>query len=378
MSRILKTMPRKSNVYYDKETKTYYSVASLGFDKITGKRMQKKKRGFRTQKEAKDWHTQTMAKHAKKAITNGIQLTFKMFLDNYYIPNYEKTASARTFRTFSSNLKRLVYFFDMKMVDIKPIHVGYWQTELLKEKLSNAYVRALHRTLVSILNAALTLEIISDNPAKQVGNIAKKRQEIDFWTVEEFQTFISSFDLNKYKERLYYTAFTLFFMTGLRKSELQALTWQDIDFSDNSLMVNKSLYYKSKNDWIINPTKTKTGIRKIYLDKTTVKILSDWEKWQKIEDNDFVFSQKGSPMSSTSFQYMLKKHCELVNVKPIRIHALRHSHASLLLALGMNDLELQNRLGHTNISTTLGTYSHLRPTAMKEVADKLDGILSIK
>lgn len=378
MSRILKTMPRKSNVYYDKETKTYYSVASLGFDKITGKRMQKKKRGFRTQKEAKDWHTQTMAKHAKKAITNGIQLTFKMFLDNYYIPNYEKTASARTFRTFSSNLKRLVYFFDMKMVDIKPIHVGHWQTELLKEKLSNAYVRALHRTLVSILNAALTLEIISDNPAKQVGNIAKKRQEIDFWTVEEFQTFISSFDLNKYKERLYYTAFTLFFMTGLRKSELQALTWQDIDFSDNSLMVNKSLYYKSKNDWIINPTKTKTGIRKIYLDKTTVKILSDWEKWQKIEDNDFVFSQKGSPMSSTSFQYMLKKHCELVNVKPIRIHALRHSHASLLLSLGMNDLELQNRLGHTNISTTLGTYSHLRPTAMKEVADKLDGILSIK
>lgn len=371
-------MPRKSNVYYDKETKTYYSVASLGFDKITGKRMQKKKRGFRTQKEAKDWHTQTMAKHAKKAITNGIQLTFKMFLDNYYIPNYEKTASARTFRTFSSNLKRLVYFFDMKMVDIKPIHVGHWQTELLKEKLSNAYVRALHRTLVSILNAALTLEIISDNPAKQVGNIAKKRQEIDFWTVEEFQTFISSFALNKYKERLYYTAFTLFFMTGLRKSELQALTWQDIDFSDNSLMVNKSLYYKSKNDWIINPTKTKTGVRKIYLDKTTVKILSDWEKWQKVEDNDFVFSQKGSPMSSTSFQYMLKKHCMMVNVKPIRIHALRHSHASLLLALGMNDLELQNRLGHTNISTTLGTYSHLRPTAMKEVADKLDGVLLIK
>ena len=378
MSKILKTMPKKSNVYYDKETKTYYSVASLGFDKITGKRMQKKKRGFRTQKEAKDWHTQTMAKHAKKAITNGIQLTFKMFLDNYYIPNYEKTASARTFRTFSSNLKRLVYFFDMKMVDIKPIHVGHWQTELLKEKLSNAYIRALHRTLVSILNAALTLEIISDNPAKQVGNIAKKRQEVDFWTVEEFQTFISSFDLNKYKERLYYTAFTLFFMTGLRKSELQALTWQDIDFSDNSLMVNKSLYYKSKNDWIINPTKTKTGVRKIYLDKTTVKILSDWEKWQKVEDNDFVFSQKGSPMSSTSFQYMLKKHCKMANVKPIRIHALRHSHASLLLALGMNDLELQNRLGHTNISTTLGTYSHLRPTAMKEVADKLDGVLSIK
>ena len=352
-------MPKKANVYYDKQTNSYYAVASLGYDKITGKRMQKKKRGFRTQKEAKDWHTQTMAKHSKKAITNGTQLTFKMFLDNYYIPHYEKTVSARTFYTFSSNLKRLVYFYDMKIVDIKPIHIGYWQTELLKEELSNTYVRLLHGTLVSIFNF-------------------KKRQEVDFWTVEEFQTFISSFDLEKYKERLYYTAFTLFFMSGLRKSELQALTWQDIDFSDNSLMVNKSLYYKSKNDWIINSTKTITGVRKIYLDKITVKILSDWEKWQKVEDTDFVFSQKGSPMSPTSFHYMLKKHCELVNVKPIRIHALRHSHASLLLSLGMNDLELQNRLGHTDISTTLGTYSHLRPTAMKEVADKLDGVLLIK
>ena len=62
----------------------------------------------------------------------------------------------------------------------------------------------------------------------------------------------------------------------------------------------------------------------------------------------------------------------------LNLFVYRHSHASLLLSLGMNDLELQNRLGHTDISTTLGTYSHLRPTAMKEVADKLDGVLLIK
>ena len=153
-------MPKKANVYYDKQTNSYYAVASLGYDKITGKRMQKKKRGFKTQKEAKDWHTQTMAKHSKRAITNGIKLTFKMFLDNYYIPHYEKTVSARTFYTFSSNLKRLAYFYDMKIVDIKPIHVGYWQTELLKEELSNTYVRLLHGTLVSIFNFALKLEFI--------------------------------------------------------------------------------------------------------------------------------------------------------------------------------------------------------------------------
>lgn len=66
---------------------------------------------------------------------------------------------------------------------------------------------------------------------------------------------------------------------------------------------------------------------------------------------------------------------EMAGVKSIRIHDLRHSHASLLLSLGMNDLELKNRLGHADIQTTLGVYSHLRPTAMREVADKLEGVI---
>ena len=73
----------------------------------------------------------------------------------------------------------------------------------------------------------------------------------------------------------------------------------------------------------------------------------------------------------------MKKHGEMAGVKSIRIHDLRHSHASLLLSLGMNDLELKNRLGHADIQTTLGVYSHLRPSAMKEVADKLEGVISL-
>ena len=73
----------------------------------------------------------------------------------------------------------------------------------------------------------------------------------------------------------------------------------------------------------------------------------------------------------------MKKHGKMAGVKSIRIHDLRHSHASLLLSLGMNDLELKNRLGHADIQTTLGVYSHLRPSAMKEVADKLEGVISL-
>lgn len=74
---------------------------------------------------------------------------------------------------------------------------------------------------------------------------------------------------------------------------------------------------------------------------------------------------------------MLIRHAVKVNIKPIRVHDLRHSHASLMLQLGMNDLELKNRLGHSDISITLGVYSHLHPTAMRSVADKFNGLVKV-
>lgn len=167
-------------------------------------------------------------------------------------------------------------------------------------------------------------------------------------------------------------------MTGLRISELQALTWEDVDFEKKAVQVNKSMFYQNKNNWQINPTKTFSSNRKIYLDDTTIKALSLWKNHQKkLGKISFVFSYNCLPVTKTMLANSMKKHGEMAGVKSIRIHDLRHSHASLLLSLGMNDLELKNRLGHADIQTTLGVYSHLRPSAMKEVADKLEGVLSL-
>ena len=98
---------------------------------------------------------------------------------------------------------------------------------------------------------------------------------------------------------------------------------------------------------------------------------------KKLGKISFVFSYNCLPVTKTMLANSMKKHGEMAEIKSIRIHDLRHSHASLLLSLGMNDLELKNRLGHADIQTTLGVYSHLRPSAMKEVADKLEGVLSL-
>lgn len=116
-------MPKIPHVYYDKASSSYYAVASLGFDEVTGKRMQKKKRGFKTQAEAKKWYDDFIAKHSKKAIVHGATLKVELFLEKYFVPHYKNKVTARTFMTFSSKLKRLKYFYPMKMVDVKPIHI---------------------------------------------------------------------------------------------------------------------------------------------------------------------------------------------------------------------------------------------------------------
>lgn len=372
-------MPKVSHVYYDKTTGTYYAVASLGFDAVTGKRMQKKKRGFRTQAEAKKWYDEYMAKHSKKAVTNGLTLTLKQFLDSYFVPDYQNKVQTRTFMTFKSKLLRLDYFYKMKLVDIQAIHVKNWHTLLFENGLSNNYVKDLHQSLKEILDMAMRLGIISENPARIAKNVSRTKAKVDFWTREEFERFINTFEKDDVLEHLKFVTCLFLFMTGLRMSEMQALTWQDIDFEEKSFVVSKSIFYQNRNSWHINQTKTASSTRKIYLDDTTLQELLEWREHQKkIGQIDFIFSYNCMPITKTMLKKAIVTHSKQANVKAIRIHDLRHSHASLLLSLGTNDLELQNRLGHANIQTTLGVYSHLRPTAMKEVADRLEGQVKLK
>ena len=220
--------------------------------------------------------------------------------------------------------------------------------------------------------------MLPTNVAKTVGNVKKDRPKVDFWTVEEFQRFIGTFDKSNIYELLYFTTFWFFFMTGVRTSELQAIEWAKIDWEAGSVLIDCSMYFKSKKEWYITDTKSFSGVRLIYLDDDTLKHLRYWQETQaQIGNHRFVFSLTDSPLIKSTLGRVLKNHSDFAHVKPIRIHDLRHSHASFMLALGMNDLEMQNRLGHADIKTTLGTYSHLRPNAMKEVARRMSGQIVI-
>lgn len=371
-------MPKIANIY-SMPNGTFRASVSLGFDPSTGKRIQKFKNGFKSQKEAQEWRLRMLADFGKGALSANSTMTFGKFLDDFFIPDYRSKVRQRTFDMSLSKFKRLQYFEKMKLSAITAPQVKKWQNILFQEGLSNNYVRTVHQILQQVLDLAVKLGMIPRNVAKVVGNVKKDRPKVDFWTVEEFERFIATFNRTDLLGLLHFVVFWFFFMTGLRTSELQALTWSDIDWENKAVLVKKSMYYKSQKEWTITETKSVSGVRLIYLDDDTVNYLKEWQEAQKQVGGsiEFVFSLTGQPLIKSTLSRIITRHSQYAGIKKIRVHDLRHSHASFMLALGMNDLEMQTRLGHADIKTTLGTYSHLRPTAMKEVAHRMTGQVKV-
>lgn len=226
------------------------------------------------------------------------------------------------------------------------------------------------------LDLAVKLGLISQNVAKTVGNVKKGKQTVDFWTKEEFDKVIATFDKSNYYEHFSFVLIWSLFMTGMRFGEAQAIEWKDIDFENNTLTINKNMVYNSATDYYTKSPKTKAGNRVIALDKQTIDHLKEWETVQKKNViSKYVFSYSGLPIIKSTVKRILDRHSALAQVHRIRIHALRHSHASFLISLGVNAIVIRDRLGHEDIETTLGTYGHLYDNCHFEVADKLNSVL---
>lgn len=234
--------------------------------------------------------------------------------------------------------------------------------------------------LQKTLDLAVTLGLLQKNVAKTVGNVKKVKKKVDFWTKEEFEKVIATFQLDDYYEHFSFITIWLLFMTGLRFGEAQALEWDsDIDLEEQTLTVSKSMYYKNAKEFAITEPKTKASNRTIALDDDTINFLKKWRERQlDVFPSKYVLSYNGLPTNKSATFHIIEQHSKLANVHKIKTHALRHSHASLLISLGENALVIRDRLGHEDIQTTLGTYGHLYPNMNREVANRLKNIIKVE
>lgn len=346
--------------YYDNKYNYWYS--KFYYTDVTGVLRQKMKRGFTTQYDAQKY--EVMFKEYGEAHLN------ILFIDFYklYYNDISKRIKLSTLITKDKifELHILPYFGNMYMDKIKPVDIRNWQTTLLSKNYSNAYLRGINVQLTALFNFAVTFYGLSTNPCKQAGCIIKpEKKEMKFWTSHEYSSFISSFN----RGTLAHTVFETLYWTGIREGELLALTLNDINFEKSHLTINKTLHKIQGKNLITSP-KTPRSNRIVPIPFFLCDELSEYISINNIKKPyEQIFNCR-----RTLLYEEMKRGCSISGIKKIRIHDLRHSHASLLINLGFPPAVIAERLGHERISTTLNTYSHFFPNQQASLVKALEDL----
>ncbi|AVL01465.1 site-specific integrase [Pediococcus pentosaceus] len=175
------------------------------------------------------------------------------------------------------------------------------------------------------------------------------------------------------------------FYTGLRRGEVSGLEWSNVDLDNKTVKVTQQLIQYKKGDVRISTPKTENSYRTIPIGDTLIKMLQFQKLLQKKRkmlfgakyiDNDFVCTKlKGAFVTPVSIQYMTAKYRKLSGID-FNFHSFRHTHATMLVESGANWKDIQKRLGHSRLSTTMDTYAHVSMEKQVTVANKLEEYLN--
>lgn len=325
-----------------------------------GIRHKKNKRGFKTKGEAEAWERDFRQQQQKD-----LDINFENFVEIYFKDMEHRLRESTIInKRYVFDLKVTPYFKNKKMCDIKASDVRAWQNALIKKGYAATYLKSINNQLAALFNYATRYYDLRDNPCRKAGSIGKsKAEEMEFWTKQEFKEFLPSMD-EKPETRM---AFLLLYWTGMRIGELLALTYEDIDLEKRIISINKS-YQRIKGKDMITPPKTPKSNRKVNIPSFLTEELREYCNLLY----GITASERMFRFTKSYMEHEIVRGIKETGVKRIRLHDLRHSHASLLVEMGFQPLEIAERLGHEKIETTLNTYSHLYPNKQAELADRLE------
>ncbi|WP_310605300.1 tyrosine-type recombinase/integrase [Anaerosporobacter sp.] len=328
-----------------------------------GKNVKHHKRNFPTKKAATEYVEQFNLRASQSS-----DMTFQSLYE-IYIKDMEVRLRYSTLKgkKYMVELKILPYFGKKKLTDITPADIRLWQQDLMKKGFKPTYLKTINNQMAVMMKYACRYYGLKQNPCEIAGSMGKgKADEMDYYTLEEFEEFVA---VLKDKPTAYYALQTLYW-TGMRCGELLALTIEDIDFDKKTLTVNKSLQRIDRKEYITDP-KTHRGKRVIALSDNLIEMLQEYMGMlYGMTSKDHIFQ-----VSKSYLENAMARGAKLSGVKKIRLHDLRHSHASLLISkLDAKPLHVAQRLGHERINTTLGTYAHMYPNQAEELAEKINEI----
>ena len=346
----------------------------IKYKDIFGKIIDYSSSKFKSHKEAELAEAEYRIKINKHEINRSNPTFDEIFNEwyQYHLKEVKKQSAMKDYNLY----KHLYYIGSVRINDYDIQKHNQLLFNLDKEPISILYknkILALLRLLIKYSNKFYNT---SDNMIKFINNykdVNKEKKEMDFFTYDEYLKFDSVITNHNW-----HTFFEMLYFLGLRQGECLALTWNDIDFKNNKISINKTLTSKIKGEnYTISTPKTKNSTRILPLPKNVLndlkKCLNSVSKYKDYSKEWFVFGNT-IPFKETTIQNHKNEYCKLAELKQIRIHDFRHSCASLLINKGASITLVSKYLGHSKVSITLDVYSHFYRSELENITEMLDNL----
>lgn len=365
--------------YTNKDNEPLYKFRYYaGLDETTGKQRYIRRQGFTSEKDAKTELLKieylVSTNQYFKSVKSG---KFVDVLDEWLSLHKETVKPSTLVRENSYITNHIKPYFKNMYVDKITLRQCQNFTNKAFAAAPAAYTQIMG-IVKSILDYALRLDMIKSNPMLYV--IKPKRQATisdkhnNYYNKQELKKFL---DVAKDTSLKKYALFRLLSYSGMRAGECLALAWHDLDYKNNTIAINKTLA-RIKDKLVIQTPKTKASNRVISLDTETIQVLKMWQLEQRkqllklginsMNKHQLIFSNGNNEyIYSGTVRKSIKILAKKAGIHSITTHGFRHTHATLLFASGMDIKQVQARLGHSNVQTTLNIYTH----AIQDKQDKI-------
>ena len=364
---------------------SYRLTVSEGFD-LNGRPMIHRKTIHGTKKDAEIELAKFVTEVQNGLVIDGKSLKFSEFVEVWKRDYGSKELAPTTYKRYCRMLETriLPYFGHFYINKIKPTDIMKFydllekDTQLVRKKgnngsknekpLSGKTILEHHRLLRAMLHRAVYWQLIVSNPAERVQPPRAKKPKRRSYDDEQTKILLENLEKLTVEDTKYKVAIILTIFTGVRLGELMGLEWQDVDFRNGIISINRSSQYLSDMGVFTKVPKTESSIREIAIPEFIISLLEEYKLWyeeQKSlygelwENSDRLFVQAdGKPMHPSSISKWFVKYVGTIGLPVINFHGLRHTNASLLVAQNVDIAVVSARLGHAQISTTLDFYVH--------------------
>ena len=363
---------------------SYTIVLNLGVDP-QGKRRQQWLSVKGTKKEAEKRLSELLHQLDTGTFMRPSKTTLAEYLERWLTDYARPNLSPRGFERYAGIIsKHLIPDMGaIRLTQLRPEHLQKLYAVKLNSGLSARTVRYIHVVIHKALQTAIKWGLVSRNVADGVDVPHARRSEMQTWGEDEIARFLEAA-----KTTPYYALFYLALFTGMRRSELLGLKWNDVDLLLGEVSVTRSLHHLRDGSYIFTEPKSAKSRRTIALPPSAILTLREHHEKQKLErvmlgipltGDDLVFSAlEGKPLRPNTITRAWAILAARCGVKVIRLHDARHTHASLMLKQGIHPKIVQERLGHATIAITLDTYSHVAPGLQEAAAKRFDEAFSTR